>query len=62
MIRTPNRLKFRMVYSDKSLIEGTVICSDQQGADIMRVLWPACDGRDEGIEQAFARQQNKDQP
>ena len=57
--RIPNRLKFKLVYGDRSMIEGTVVCSDEQGQDIMRVLWPRA-GSDEGIEQAFASPTAKD--
>ena len=52
--RIPNRLKFKIVYSDRSMIEGTVKCSDAQGLDILRVLFPT-EGRDNGIAAAFNR-------
>lgn len=52
--RIPNRLKFKLVYSDHSMIEGTAVCSDEQGQDIVRVLWPR-KGYDAGIEAAFAK-------
>jgi hypothetical protein len=51
--RIPNRLKLCMVFSDRSKIEGTIVCSDEKGADIIRVLFPR-PGHDQGIAKAFA--------
>jgi len=38
--RIPNRIKFSMVMSDRSKIEGTLKCSDEQWSAIFAILLP----------------------